>query len=291
MSVNHWKVVLLIFTIITWGYSWILMKQSLKYMEPFTFISLRHAVAAVVLLPFIFSHRSFGLKNFKNPHFLIIGLTQTAAMMAFIIYGMKFVTAGKTSVIVYTMPVWTSLLLHFVLKEKLNHAKWYGVALGLTGTICILGWDTVSVQNREIILGEALIILAAVCWAGANIWNRTKLGNESPFIVNGYQLFYGAIILVILAYVTEGSFKVDWNYHSVFIVLFTGIVASAINFSIWFYLINNYDINITTASSLLVPVVGIILDRIILGTTLDAGVLAGGLLIVLGLYKISTAKN
>ncbi|NIX15956.1 MAG: EamA family transporter, partial [Candidatus Dadabacteria bacterium] len=92
MSSNHWKVILLIFTIITWGYSWILMKQSLQYMEPFTFIALRHVVAAVVLLPFMFFHSSFKLKNFSNPHFFLIGLIQTAAMMAFIIYGMKFVT-------------------------------------------------------------------------------------------------------------------------------------------------------------------------------------------------------
>lgn len=290
MSSNNWKIILLIFTIITWGYSWILMKQSLQYMEPFTFIALRHVVAAIVLLPLMLFHGSFKLKNFSNPHFFLIGLIQTAAMMAFIIYGMKFVTAGKTSVIVYTMPVWTSLLLHFLLKEKLNNAKWIGVGLGLIGTLCILGWDAISVQSRDIIYGEALIILAAVCWAASNILNRKKLSNEHPFIVNGYQLFYGAVILVILAYISEGAFKVDWNYHSVFIVLFTGIVASAINFSIWFYLINSYDINITTSSSLLVPVVGIVLDWFILGTTLDIGVLAGGLLIVLGLYKISTAK-
>ncbi|NIT14230.1 MAG: EamA family transporter, partial [Candidatus Dadabacteria bacterium] len=121
-------------------------------------------------------------------------------------------------------------------------------------------------------------------------WNRAKLGNDNPFIVNGYQLLFGAALLVVLAYAAEGSFEVEWNYHSVFIVLFTGIVASAINFSIWFYLINNFDINITTASSLFVPVVGLIFDRIILGTGLDMGVVFGGVLIVMSIYKISTAK-
>ncbi len=265
------------------------MKQSLQYMQPFTFIALRHAVAAAALLPFLLLRSSHKSENFRNPNFFIIGLVQTAAMMAFIIYGMKFVAAGKTSVIVYTMPVWTSLLLHFFLKERLNHAKWVGVGLGLIGTVCILGWDAISLQNRDIIFGEALIIFAAICWACANIWNRVKLKDHNPFIVNGCQLFYGAILLIVLAYISEGSLDVDWNYHSIFIVLFTGIVASAINFSIWFYLINNFDINITTSSSLLVPVVGIVLDRLILGTSLDMGVLIGGVLIVISIYKISTA--
>lgn len=291
MSAKHYKVVLLIFTIITWGYSWVLMKQSLDYMQPFTFVALRNATAALVLLPFIFMHGSYRHSNFKNPNYIIVGIFQTTAMMAFIIYGMKFVTAGKTSVIVYTMPVWTSLLLHFLLKERLNYSKWIGVALGVLGTVCILGWDGISVQNKDIIFGEVLIIFAAISWAVANIWNRVKLRDHNPFIVNGYQLFFGACFLIILAYMFEGSLRVDWNYHSIFIILFTGIVASAVNFSIWFYLINNFDINITTSSSLFVPVVGLFLDRLILGTGLDMGVLFGGILIVLSIYKISTANR
>ena len=266
------------------------MKQSLEYMQPFTFVALRNAIAAMVLLPFILSHSSYKHSNFRNPHYFIVGILQTTAMMAFIIYGMKFVTAGKTSVIVYTMPVWTSLMLHFLLKERLNNAKWVGVVLGIIGTIFILGWDAVSSQNKQTIFGELLIVFAAISWAAANIWNRKKLRNHNPFVVNGYQLFYGAAFLIILAYLFEGSFKVDWNYHSIFIILFTGIVASAINFSIWFFLINKFDINVTTFSSLLVPVVGLIFDRIILGTNLDVGVLIGGVLIVLSIYKISKSR-
>jgi len=286
----NWKIVMLGFTILTWGYSWVLMKQSLQYMQPFTFIALRHAVAVAALLPFLLFHGSSTKGYIKNPKLLFLGLLQTTAMMGFIIYGMKFVTAGKTSVIVYTMPVWTSLLLHFLLKEKLSYSRWVGVAMGLVGILFILGWDAISVQSQGIMFGEMLIVLSAVCWACANIWNRTKLKGLNPFIVNGYQLLYGAAALIVVAYLSEGAFKVDWNYHSAFIVLFTGIVASAINFSIWFYLINNFDINITTFSSLLVPVVGLILDKIILGTVLDTGVLIGGVLIILSLYRISKAK-
>jgi len=290
VSGNNWKILLLVFTIITWGYSWVLMKQSLEYMQPFTFVALRNAIAAAVLLPFILLHSSYKHSNFKNPNYIIVGIFQTTAMMAFIIYGMKFVTAGKTSVIVYTMPLWTSLLLHFLLKERLNNAKWIGVILGIFGTAFILGWDAISVQSVEIIYGELLIILAAISWAIANIWNRKKLREHNPLIVNGYQLIFGAAFLIIIAYIIEGSFRVDWNYHSIFIILFTGIVASAINFSIWFYLINKFDINITTFSSLLVPIVALTFDRIILGTKLDVGVLLGGVLIVLSIYKISKSK-
>ena len=69
--------------------------------------------------------------------------------------------------------------------------------------------------------------------------------------------------------------------------MFTGLIASAVDFTIWFYLLKNLDIKITTFSSMLVPVFGLIFDWMILGNRLDAGVIIGGALILLGIYKVS----
>ena len=151
------NIFLLIFVIISWGYSWVLMKQSLQYMDPITYVALRNTLGALCLLPFIVKRNSFSYSELKNINYAIIGFLQTFAMFALIIYGMKFVTAGKTSVVLYTMPVWTSLFLHFFLKEKLSRRKWIGVLCGIIGILCILGWDTIAKQNVKIIFGEILI--------------------------------------------------------------------------------------------------------------------------------------
>lgn len=263
------------------------MKQALEYMDPITFVALRNTLGALCLLPFIYKRNSFSFSEINNINYAIIGILQTFAMFTLIIYGMKFVTAGKTSVVLYTMPVWTSLFLHFFLKEKLNKRKWLGVLFGIIGILCILGWDTIAKQNMKIIFGEVLILLAAVSWAMANIWHRKKLSGHSSFVVNGYQLTIGSILLIILMLSTEGVFIVDWNYYSIFIILFTGIIAAAINFSIWFHLINKLDINVTTFSSLMVPVFGLLFDWMILGTRIDIGLMIGGVFILIGIYKIS----
>ena len=208
-------------------------------------------------------------------------------MFALIIYGMKFVTAGKTAVVLYTMPVWTSFLLHFVIKERLSVRQWLGVLFGTVGLLCILGWDTLIKQDRFIIFGEILILLAAVSWSLANIWIRVRLKNDNPTLLNGYQQLIGVIFLIILAVTTEGFFRVEWTYFSAYTILFTGIIASAVNFSAWFYLINRLDIGLTTYSSLLVPVFGLLFDWYILGTGLDPGLIAGGTFIIFGIFMIS----
>ncbi len=284
---NLINILLLAFVIITWGYSWVLMKQSLEYMQPITFVALRIALGGLVILPFILRHNDFRPSNFLKKNYIILGLIQTTAMFAFIIYGMKFVSAGKTAVVLYTMPVWTSFMIHFMLKERLNRGQWVGVFFGFLGILSILGWDTLVHQNKYIVLGEFLILMAAFAWAYSNIWIRTRLKGENPTLLNGYQQLIGVVFLIILAVTTEGMFEVNWTYYSLYIVLFTGIIASAVNFSAWFYLINKIDINITTYSSLLVPVFGLLFDWYILETSFDYGLIAGGIFIILGIYRIS----
>ena len=284
---NLANILLLAFVIVTWGYSWVLMKQALEYMQPITFVALRIALGGLVILPFILRNKDFRPASFLNRNYIVLGLLQTTVMFGLIIYGMKFVTAGKTAVVLYTMPVWTSFMLHFLLKERLSRRQWVGVFFGSLGIIFILGWDTLVHQNVYIVFGEFLILMAALAWAYANIWIRTRLKDENPTLLNGYQQLIGVFFLIILAISTEGFFEVKWTYYSIYTVLFTGIVASAVNFSAWFYLINKIDINITTYSSLLVPVFGLLFDWYILDTKIDLGLIAGGVFIIFGIFKIS----
>ena len=223
----------------------------------------------------------------KLPDYLMIAMFQTTLMFGLMLYGMKYVTAGKTSVLLYTMPIWTIFLVHFYLKERLNRGKWLGVALGTIGIVCILGWDTLVHQNSEILFGELLIIGGAISWAVSNIWVKKRMGGENIYMVSSLQLSIGAIGLALLAIPTEGILNIEWNAYSIYILLFTGLIASAVDFTIWFYLLKNLDIKITTFSSMLVPVFGLIFDWAILGNRLDGGVIVGGALILIGIYQVS----
>ncbi len=287
MNKTFLYIFLLVFTITTWGYSWVLMKMGLGYAEPFTFAAWRCAIGGVAMIIFVRVKSIEWPKLEKLPDYLMIAIFQTTLMFGLMLYGMKYVTAGKTSVLLYTMPIWTIFLVHFYLKERLNRGKWLGVALGTIGIVCILGWDTLVHQNSEILFGELLIIGGAISWAVSNIWVKKRMGGENIYMVSSLQLSIGAIGLALLAIPTEGILNIEWNAHSIYILLFTGLIASAVDFTIWFYLLKNLDIKITTFSSMLVPVFGLIFDWAILGNRLDGGVIVGGALILIGIYQTS----
>jgi drug/metabolite transporter (DMT)-like permease len=287
MNRSVMNILLLVFVIVTWGYSWVLMKMGLGYMEPFTLAVWRCAIAAVTLLIFVKS-RSIKLPHPRRwPDFIAVGLFQTTFLFGFMLLGMKRITAGKTSVLLYTMPVWTILLVHFYLKEKINTRQWAGVLLGSLGILFILGWDIISKQNPDIFFGEVLIIIAAVSWAVSNIWVKKRMAGEDIYRISALQLVFGTLGLLLIAIPTHGVFSVEWTPTSVYVLLFTGLIASAVDFTIWFYLIKKLDINITTFSSMLVPVFGLFFDWLILGSGLDWGTVTGGALILAGIYMVS----
>lgn len=216
--------------------------------------------------------------------YLVIGLFQTTGMFGFMLYGMKFVTAGKAAVLLYTMSLWTSLLAHFYLKEKLSALRWLGIISGIIGVLCILGWDTLVNQNAKILFGEFLIIMGAVSWAIANIWDKKRMMNEDTYMVNGLQMLIGTVGLALIAFPTEGLGHVRWTWVSISILIFTGIVASSIDFTLWFYLLRKLDTFTVAFSVMLVPVFGLFLDWLQLGSKLDTGIIIGGGFILIGIY-------
>lgn len=285
------NVALLIFVILTWGYSWVLMKIGLRYMEPFTFATWRCAIGGLAIIPFLYMKGIAFPRIEKLPDYVFVGLFQTTIMFGVMLYGMKFVTAGKTAVLLYTMPIWTILLVHYYLKEKLNRSHWGGIASGCLGILCILGWDTLVHQNLLILFGESLIIIGAISWAISNIWVKKRMVTENTYMLSGLQLIIGSVGLAILAIPAEGVFNIKWTAESIYAILFTAIIASTLDFTIWFYLLKNMDINTATFSSMLVPVFGLLFDWIILGTKLDIGIVIGGILILSGIYQVSRTQR
>src|SRR5699024_9637578 len=53
-------------------------------------------------------------------HLCIVGVLQTAAVFSLVMYGLDLVEAGKSSVLLYSMPLWSSVLAVPYLKEKLT---------------------------------------------------------------------------------------------------------------------------------------------------------------------------
>lgn len=275
---------ILILTItLLWGYAWTVMKMVLQYMGPFTFTSIRFAIGTIVLLLIIFVMK-IGIPPKRYwKHLLVIGILQTAIVYLLIMFGLELVGAGKSSVLTYTMPIWSSILATKFLGEKLTTPKIIGLSAGFIGLLTILGWDIWVGQSFAVILGELLIVVASISWAISNIYYR-KFANDLPEIqVAGFSMLCGAIAIFLVALIVEWGQPIEFNWISVYAILFSGVLASALCFTLWFTIMNMIDMATATISTLLVPIFGLILSSILLGEKMTASIIIGSVLIIGGI--------
>ncbi|GGC82991.1 putative transporter YoaV [Thalassobacillus devorans] len=288
--------ILILLVTLIWGYAWVLMKASLAFMGPFTFSALRFSTGTVTMFVILFVLKLGLPPKDQWKHLAVIGLLQTTVVFLFVMYGLKFVDAGKSSVLLYSMPIWSSLLASIFLSEKIPKVKGIGLALGMTGLLTILGWDVIVQQDLTVLAGELLIILAAVSWGISNVYYRKKLKNVTNLQVSAYQMLFGSLGLIIAALITEWGDAVHLTTESLYYVLFTGVLASALCFTLWFVILNSIDMVTATLSTLLVPVFGMIFGAVLLNEKLGINVILGSAMILTGiavsqLYKRKTSPS
>ncbi|SFE48934.1 Threonine/homoserine efflux transporter RhtA [Lentibacillus persicus] len=284
MRQRKWAAWLLIVMItLIWGYAWVFMKASLNFMGPFTFSAFRFGTGTVTLLIAVWLLKSGKPPRSMWKHLVVVGVLQTTIVFTFVMYAMQFVDAGKSSVLLYSMPLWSSIFAVKILGEKITSGKVAGLVVGMAGLITILGWDIFFVQDPAVIFGEMLIIVAAVSWAGANVYYRTRIKRMTQLQVSAYQMLFGTLGIFIATLFAEWGEPVTLNSESLFYILFTGVLASALCFTLWFVLLSVIDMITATLSTLLVPVFGLFFGWVILDEELTASIMTGSVMIIVGI--------
>jgi drug/metabolite transporter (DMT)-like permease len=273
---------LIILTLI-WGVTWPIMKQALSYAPPFAFAAERCVGGALTLLLAVkLSGRSFKI---SHPRALLpIGLTQVGAFMAFQTWTLVETGAGKTAVLIFTMPIWTLLIAWPVLGERIRGKQWVAAISTLVGLVLIIEpW-----QLRATLFSEFLGITAAVCWACGTILVK-RLRAQHPvdlLTLTAWQLLIGAAPLCLLALVVpEGH--TDWSSGYLGILLFVSIVSTGFCWWLWILILDSVPAWEAGLSVLGVPVVALVSSRFMMEEAFSLTEMAGILLISGGLALLS----
>jgi len=259
------------------------MKLALVYMGPFTFSSLRFISGSLTMLFVIWVVKPDLPSKHDWKHLIIVGILQTSVVFLIVMHGLRFVDAGKSSVLLYSMPIWSSLLASKFLQEKVTLTKLFGLITGMIGLLTILGWDIWSKQSIDVIVGECLIIIGAISWAIANIYYRRTLNHVSLIQASTWQMVFGTIGMIFVTLFMEWGEPVTFNIKSIFYILFTGVFGSALCFTAWFLILRLIDMVTATLSTLLVPIFGLLFSFMILDEKLSLSILVGTALIITGI--------
>jgi len=270
-----------------WGYNWVVMKKSLQYMGPFDFNALRMALGGVILL-FVMLLSGMSVRPRDIPLTILLGLIQTAAGTGLIIWALVGGGAGKTAILVYTMPFWILIFAWPILYERIGGLNWLPVFMAFTGMMLLLEPWTL----KSTIFSEVLAVIAGVCWAMSAI--IIKLMQRRPGFdlvsVTAWQFVYGSVPLVIVALIVPQQ-PVQWTPYLMTAVFYNAVLVCALAFLLWTYIMKKLPAGVAGMGTLAVPVIGISASMLELGERPDTFEAWGMALILAALFLLTYLRN
>ena len=284
---GRWRpFVALILLAMIWGYNWVVMKKSLQYMGPFDFNALRMALGGVILLFFMLASR-VSLRPRQVSLTILLGLCQTAAGTGLILWALVDAGAGKTVILVYTMPFWILIFAWPILSEKIQGANWIPVVLAVAGLILLLEPWTL----KSTIFSEVLAVIAGACWGLSAI--IIKLMQRRPDFdlvsVTAWQFVYGSVPLVIVALLVPQQ-PAQWTPYLITAVFYNSVLVCAFAFLLWTYIMKKLPAGVAGMGTLAVPVIGILASMLELGERPDTWEAWGMVLILAAITILSLLR-
>lgn len=266
-----------------WGYTWVLVKQALTHAAPFSLAAQRCVGGALALVLAVrLSGKSMALV--APGATALIGLIQVGLFTALQTTALVEGGAGKTSVLIFTMPIWTLLLGWPLLGERVRGKQWIAAASTLGGLLLIVEpWNM-----HTSLFSKSLGIGAALCWAIGTILIK-RLRAQRPvdlLVLTMWQMVFGAAFLAVLALAMPER-PTDWDMDYALILLFLSVVSVALCWWLWVWILNRVPAWEASLSVLGTPVVAIMLSRLTLGEAFALTEIAGIVLIGSGLLLLS----
>ena len=245
--------------VLIWGYSWVVMKIALRHAHPFDFAALRVAIGCALLFAIVkLRGRALRLPSWRMA--ILMGLLQVALFVALSHFALLEAGPGKTSVLVFTMPFWMIVFAHFIIGEKMRGAQWIAVGLAFAGlTLIVAPWELTSLK------GSLLAVAAGAVWAiTAVLSKKWPVAAGDPLLFTAWQLFFGLVALTVLALAWDAE-PVRWNVEFVWALLFSSVLATAVGWWLWTYVLANSPAGITGLNALGIPVVAVLASALQLG--------------------------
>ncbi|HZZ94984.1 MAG TPA: DMT family transporter [Usitatibacter sp.] len=267
--------------VVIWGYSWVVMKIALRHAHPFDFAALRMGLACAMLFAIVIARgRPLRLSSYRMA--IVVGLLQVGLFAALSQLALMYAGPGKTSVLTFTMPFWMVVFAHFILRERMRGPQWLAVALALAGLVLIVEpWRLTNVA------GSLLAVAAGAVWAiSAVVSKRWPTAGADPLIFTAWQLFFGFVALALLARLHPHA-GIEWNAEFVMALLFSAVLATAVGWWLWTYVLAHTPAGIAGLNSLGIPVIAVLASALQLGERPAPLELAGMLLIGVALALLA----
>lgn len=266
-----------------WGASFLFMKMGAFEFGAVALVAVRVALAAAVLLPLAAAQ---GLLPVLRQHWRVIGfvgVVNSALPFALFAWAVLSITAGSSSVLNATAPLWTAVVAWWWLGERPDRWRALGLALGFAGVLW-LAWDKVGAKDGrdalQVGLAVAACLAATLCYGFAIHVTKKRLSGVAPLAVAAGSQTAATIALLLPAALTWPA--ITPGARAWWAAAALGVLCTALAYLLYFRLIAHLGPTRAITVTYLIPLFGVGWGVLFLGEAVTPGMAGAGLVILAG---------
>jgi drug/metabolite transporter (DMT)-like permease len=242
-----------------WGMNWPIVKIMLSGLPPFYMRGLAFSAAALVLAAVVLWQRTALLPPREDwLPLLASGLLNVVGFNLCTAFAQVHTTASRAAVLTYTMPLMAVLLAWLLLGEKLSRRGSGALVLGAAG-IALLAWPALA-RAGQVGGGWGLFfpLLAAFFWALGTAVSKRWVVQSDPTRSLAWQLAMGGVAGFVGAAWAGEVLPTQVSTQVALAFVYHVLLATALAYLLWFKLLKTASAGVSSLTTLLVPVVGVL---------------------------------
>ena len=287
MNGNEWLALLVLS--VFWAGSFFFVGVQVKALPPFTIVSLRVGLAAIILNVLVKAlGKSMPAELSAWRAFFGMGMLNNAIPFCLVVWGQSHIASGLAAILNATTPIWTVNVAHLLTNdEKMTSNRLLGIAIGFVGVVVLIGPDSLQGLGTNV-LAQLAVLLAAVSYAFAGVYGRRfrRMGIE-PIITATGQVTASAILLVPLAVFVDTPWMLavpPWPVWGA--AIGAAVFSTALGYVLYFRILATAGATNLLLVTFLIPVSAILMGAYGLGEHLEIRHFAGLACIGAGLAAI-----
>jgi drug/metabolite transporter (DMT)-like permease len=192
---------LLLIVMLFWGSNFVVLKFGLKQLSPQAFTALRFLIAGpLMVLIALFLKVDLRIKKCDYIRILILGVVYTAFYQTLFAAAVNSTTAGNSSLIMTTSPLFAALMSYAMGYERFTRKAAYGSILSFLGVCLVLRSSYAVGISTSTLKGDVLALSASVLWASYAIYIKVLMVRYHYLHLMVYSSIIGGTVLAIYSW-------------------------------------------------------------------------------------------